>query len=225
MLINKSKTQILTISNSSYDCNSYLLDEKSDRIHSGDELKMLGFFFSNKPTVQIQIDKLIRKASKRIFVLLNYKKNGVGVDKLKVIYMATIRSVVEHSSNTYHSQLNKGQENQIERLQKRALKIVYGYNLSYEQLLERSGLETMKKRRERLFEKFARKTSKNLKYSHWFPLKGNTRDTRKTRPYIEERASGDRLYRSPIFAMRRLLNSGETTSENPQDLTGTYNLP
>ena len=157
MLINTSKTQILTISSSNYDCNSYLLDKSNDRIDSGPELKMMGFYFSEKTTVQVHIEKLIRKASKRIFVLLSFKKNGVPTDKLKSIYTSIIRSVVEYTSNTYHSQTTKGLSNQIERLQKRALKIIYRYNLTYQELLSKSGLETMSQRRNKLFEKFAKK--------------------------------------------------------------------
>ena len=72
MQINTSKTQILTISSSNVNCNSYLLDKTSERILSGSELKR--FYFHEKPNVQLQIDNLIRKANKRIYLLLNYKK-------------------------------------------------------------------------------------------------------------------------------------------------------
>ena len=113
----------------------------------------------------------------------------------------------------------------IERLQKKCLKILYGYDLSYTQLLQKSGLESMEERRIRQFEKFTKKTSENPKYTGWFPLKEQVRDTRKPRPYREERASSDRLYRSPLFAMRRLLNDKPAITADPNDLTGAYNAP
>ena len=83
----------------------------------------------------------------------------------------------------------------------------------------------MEERRIRQFEKFTKKTSENPKYTGWFPLKEQVRDTRKPRPYREERASSDRLYRSPLFAMRRLLNDKPAITADPNDLTGAYNAP
>ena len=51
MKINTSKTQILTISSSPIECRSYLTNETGDKIMDEEELKMLGFYFSPKPTV------------------------------------------------------------------------------------------------------------------------------------------------------------------------------
>ena len=225
MVINKQKTQVLSISSSQVDNIAYLTDDNNTRITSETELKMLGFYFSEKPTVHLQVEKLLRRANKRIYLLLTYKKNGVPKGKLKTIYTSNIRSVLEYTCNTYHSQLNRGQINLIERAQKRCLKIIYGYTKSYVELLNESGLETMEARRVRLFEKFTKKTADNPKYNAWFPQKDCIRDTRKPRPYVEERATSQRLYRSPIYAMRRLLNDEPAVEIDPSDLTGLYNAP
>ena len=53
-----------------------------------------------------------------------------------------------------------------ERVQKKCLKIVYGYQNTYKDLLAHAKLETMEARREKLFEKFTRKTHDNPKYNH-----------------------------------------------------------
>ena len=95
----------------------------------------------------------------------------------------------------------------LERVQKRCLRVVYGYTLTYEELLKTSGLERLQTRRQNNFEKFANKTLTNPKYSHWFPLKTSTREVRHNRPYLEITATGQRLYRSPMYAMRRYLSS------------------
>ena len=73
-----------------------------------------------------------------------------------------------------------------------------------------STLIPLSERRQISFEKFANKTSKNPKYQHWCPKKENIRLTRSTGQDIEEIASGNRLYNSPIFTMRRLLNGNNT---------------
>ena len=49
--INRSKTQILTISSAPTRIKSYLETEGSDEVHSGKELQMLGIYFNQKPTV------------------------------------------------------------------------------------------------------------------------------------------------------------------------------
>ena len=139
-------------------------------------------------------------------MLQNYQRNGVPTDKLLIVYISIIRSVLEYSSNTYHSQINQGQVNMLERVQKRCLRIMYGYNWPYTELLHMSGLDTLLVRRSNTFEKFTRKTLENQKYSHWFPLNNNKRWTRHSVAYKEEIAVTYRLYKSPIFAMRRLLN-------------------
>ena len=56
-------------------------------------------------------------------------------------------------------------------------------------------------------------------------MKDQIRDTRKPRPYREETATSDRLYKSPLFAMRRILNENPAKFIDPNDLSGVYNKP
>lgn len=86
-------------------------------------------------------------------------------------------------------------------------------------------LPTLKERRIKAFERFTFKTAKNEKYKHWFPLKENIRGTRTPDVYKEEQAAGKRLYNSPIFAMRRLLNGTSVLKIEQIDMTGIFNAP
>ena len=130
------------------------------------------------------------------------------------------RSILEYLSSVLHSQLNKGQINEMERVQRRCLKAIYGYVHHYTDLLKLSGLSTLQDRRQKAFEKFATNTAKNPKYAHWFPERTTTRFTRSTAKYKEEKAVGNRLYTNPIYAMRRYLNNSETSEI--VDLTGLF---
>ena len=125
----------------------------------------------------------------------------------------------------YHSQLNQYQINLLERVQKRSLRAIYGYQHTYEHLLELSGLERLQTRRQTAFEKFTNKTLENPKYQSWFPLKTHVREVRNIRPYIEENAITQRLYRSPLYAMRRYLNDHRPVEPNFDDLSGAFNKP
>ena len=186
---------------------------------------MLGFYFEEKPSVNAQIEHLIKKTNKRLHLLTKLKLNGLNKEKLRIIYMASMRGVLEYSSNTYHSQINKGQINAMESIQKKWLKIIFGYNHSYEKLLELGRLERLETRRQKLFEKFPQKTIENPKYQHWFPLKTFMRHTRHPRPYIETKANTNRLHRSPMYAMRRFLNDEKPIQPENDDITGAYNEP
>ena len=184
---------------------------------------MLGFVFSEKPSIQAQLEYLTRKANKRYFVLLHYKRAGIKRERLRDIYCSILRSIVEYSSNAYHPQLNNYQSNALENLQKRALRAIYGYDKSYPELLNDSGLLRLSSRREAAFSKFNANTVKNPKYAHWFPLKPSLRHTRTANKYLEEHCSGNRLFKSPIYSMRRNLNK---TCETPEiDLSGLFNKP
>ena len=82
----------------------------------------------------------------------------------------------------------------------------------------------MKTRRENAVLKFAQKTLKNPRYAdRWFPKRDIVQHTRANNPYIEEQAKGSRLYNSPLFSMRRLMNGSE--SDNVVDLSGIFNCP
>ena len=125
------------------------------------------------------------------------------------LYCALVRSVLEYSSITYHSMLTKKLENDLEMVQKKCLRCIYGYAKSYEDLLKESGLLRLRERREIAVLKFAKKTSANPIYGHWFPTNPNPTSQRRPQLYKEEFACTNRLYNSSIFHMRRLLNESE----------------
>ena len=124
-------------------------------LESAPELKLLGFTFSEKPDCNRQIYNLIRRATKRIFVLNHYSKFMPGED-LKKLYWALIRSVLEYSGVIYHSQISNYQSNRLEAIQKRCLRMMYGHQKTYGALLKEAELENLKVRREKQFLKFAK---------------------------------------------------------------------
>ena len=179
-------------------------------MYSDDTFKILGFNFSKYPDVTAQIDYVLGRAASRFFVIR--KLAGLEVDraKLRNIYCSIVRSVLEYSSVTYGPMIAKYQSKKLEDMQKRCLKSIYGYNKSYEELLQEADLETLEERRSKAILKFAQKTAKNQQFYHWFPKNPNRQSDRNSKPYLEELAKSSRLYNSPLFTMRRLLN--ENTS-------------
>ena len=71
---------------------------------------------------------------------------------------------------------------------------------------------------------------KNENYTDLFPLAENSRSLRKTKKYLEEYARTEKLYNSPFFKMRRVLNEisdKERTSDkgNYLELDHLFNDP
>ena len=211
--INAKKTQLLTISSSRNSNSAWIKLNDGSALHSSDTLKLLGFVFNTSPNVHSQFKHIVDRAASRTFVLRRLA--GVNTDRLKDVYCSVIRSVLEYSSVTFGPMLTKYEKNQMERIQKKCLRTIYGPNKTYEQLLEESGLKTLETRRNNALIKFAQKASKNPQFEHWFPLNRNRSSNRNSKIYEEKLARTDRLYRSPLFTMRRLLNqSPEKTPNN-----------
>ena len=109
------------------------------------------------------------------------------------------------------------QEIKLERMQKICLKIIYGFEKTYEELLAVSNIKSLKDRRIEAFKKFALTLSQNERYSDWFPVKNNVRTLRTTRFYQEHNTKTKRLFDSPLYAMRRLLNEERNTDKDDED--------
>ena len=151
-----------------------------------------------------------------------------GKDILK-LYDSLVRSILEYSAVTIHSQLSKYQSNRLEQVQKQCLRIMFGYGKPYSELLSQSGLEKLSVRRQNQFEKFAERASTNPVYKSWFPLNEGRKGTRNRNVYLEKTARTDRLYKSPLYTMRRLLNGTPDIERfnNPMfvDLSHLFNDP
>ena len=227
--INEQKTQLLSISSAKFNTSAWITQKNGTPIYSGDKLKLLGFTFSNKPDVHAQVDNLINRAASRAFVVRRLA--GIKVDRTRLtrIYTSIVRSVLEYSSVTYGPMITKYDSNRIENIQKHCLRSILGFDKRYEDLLEESGLQTLEARRHNALKKFADKTSRNPQFSEWFQLNPNRSSQRSGKLYQEHHARSERLYNSPLYAMRRILNNthNESRANNPiyQDLSHLFNLP
>ena len=116
--------------------------------------------------------------------------------------------MIDFASVTYHSMLTTDQEERLENLQERVIKIIYGYNVSYNEILSIKLIPSLKERRGKMFAKFALKSTTNTKVSTcWLPEKVHTEhNTRHALKYEEKHSRTQRLYNSPLYLMRRTLN-------------------
>ena len=86
-----------------------------------------------------------------MIILKNLFQFNVPISDLILIYTLYIRSVLEQSAVVWHSSITKGEELDIERVQKVALKIILSEQYkSYSEALELTGLDSLKFRRKKL---------------------------------------------------------------------------
>ena len=140
------------------------------------------------------------------------KLSSFGAPKgdLKTVYLSFIRSLCEQSSCVWNSSLTVENEDDSERIQKIAFKIILKDNyINYQNALNILELDTLKERRDQLCLQFAKKCLSNEKMKNLFPP-NNRSHMMKPRNYENFQvlhANTVRMKKSPVIFMQTLLNN------------------
>ena len=142
-----------------------------------------------------------------MIILKNLNKFNVLISEMIEIYNLCIRSVVEQAAVVWHSSLTKGEQLDLERIQKVAMRIILKEQyINYENALKITGIPTLKARRSQLCLNFARSCVKNNNTKDIFPRNNNSLNTRQHEEFYVPHARTERLARSAVPYMARLLN-------------------
>ena len=111
------------------------------------------------------IHYLVKKAFQRMELLRKVSNYTNSKEDKRQIYISYIRSILEQSCTVWHNSLTQENSNNLERVQKAAVKIILGngYINNYKDALIKADLETLNDRRERLCKNFAKKCINNEK--------------------------------------------------------------
>ena len=136
----------------------------------------------------------------------------------KIIYIQYIRSILEQSCVVWHSSLSKENSQDLERVQKAAVRIIMGKDYkNYEDALDKIGLDSLIDRRESLSLRFAKKCveSENERCNEIFKhkQKPHTMKTRKEEYFTVKYANTERLKKSAVPYLQRLLNHSKSEIE------------
>ena len=148
-LIHPTKCKELRISFSLAPTERENVKVDGQEIDSVDSVKILGVVLQSNLKWNSHVSEVISKAAKRLYFLSQLKKANVDPTELIKFYTACIRSVLLYACQVFHYSLPEYLSNSMEKIQKRALRIIYGYNLPYREALSLSGLETLFQSRER----------------------------------------------------------------------------
>jgi hypothetical protein len=209
MLLNEKKSNYMIISRLHSDVTTRLTlnNENLDRVHS---IKLLGVWLNDKLDWETNTREICKKAYSRISLLTKLKYAGSNIADLISIYVTFIRCVLEYCCVVWHSSLSNYQSNCIERVQKTALKIIYGENYhDYEDALGNSGLDLLFTRRQKLCIRFGKKCTQSQKHQHLFPVTQPVDVLpRRRETYHVSLALTERYRLSSIPYIQRLMNDG-----------------
>lgn len=152
MNINTKKTKEMIIGPANKDALSTLKlnGQPIERVRS---YKLLGLHVTDTMKWQEHVTSICSKAAKRLHFLRLLKKVNMSTDDLFYYYQSVIRPVTEYACVVWHSSLTQGQSQQLETIQRRAIKIIHGNNnADVSRSLE--VIPTLSDRREKLTRQF-----------------------------------------------------------------------
>ena len=212
MVINEKKTKNLIFNFTDNYQFSTRIKLNGEDVEELESTKLLGTIISNDLSWDLNTKNIVNKANARMELVRKVAGFGASKDDLKNIYILFVRSLLEQSSSVWHSSLTVENSDDLERIQKSAVRIIMGENyISYNQSLIKLDIESLKDRRESLCLNFAQKCTKNIRTKDMFPMnkKMHTMETRKQEKYKVDHANTERLKKSAIIYMQNLLNQNE----------------
>ena len=135
MYINEIKTKELLIHfNKKTDRNSIPgITVNGKTIERVETFKLLGVMISSDLSWDAHVIYMLNKVGKRMFCIHYLARAGISEADIVHVYCSIIRSVLEYACPVWHPGLTKAQSKEIERVQKRCLRVIYP-SLTYSEL-------------------------------------------------------------------------------------------
>ena len=174
-------------------------------------VSLLGAKLSDDLKWTLNTENIITKCNAKLYMLSKLKAFKVARQDLIKIWTTFIRPIAEYVAPLWHSSLTIFEREKIERLQKRALRIILGGDYpGYESALQVLNLPSLITRREVLTKKFAKSILKSNKHRKLLPQKRANVRTMRVRvgeQLIATKWKTLRYGKSTIPYCTRLINS------------------
>ena len=122
--LNPSKCKEFVVSFKRNEPNFSPISINESQIERADKLSILALTITKDLKWNDHVEKIVNKASQRIYLLKQLRRFGLDAGDLKCFYVASIRSILEYSCQVFHYGLPQYLSDVIERIQKRALRII-----------------------------------------------------------------------------------------------------
>jgi hypothetical protein len=210
MILNQKKTKCMIFNFTENYKFTTRLQMNNENIEVVKQAKLLGVIISDDLKWDENTKYLVKKAYSRMELLRKVASFTNSLEDKKNIYVLFIRSILEQASVVWSSSLSLENSDDLERVQKSAVRIILGKDfIDYEKALEKVDLESLKERRQTLSKKFAKKCLENEKTSDMFQVreKIHAMNVRKEEHFKVNFANTKRLKISAIPSMQRILNT------------------
>ena len=182
----------------------------NEKLDTVSVMNLLGVVISDDLKWLENTKKIVTKCSRSLYIISKLKSFGASRDDLVRVWLSYLRPITEYAAPLWHPSLMVIEKYKIERLQKRALRIILGneYN-RYCDALELLKLPTLAERRQNLTIKFANKLLTSSTHRALLPeLRKSSRTLRNdiNSKLIEPLCNTNRFYMSTIPYCTRLLN-------------------
>ena len=126
MNINYGKTKEMLIGAIKNDTIPYLINSNTEAIERVTVFKLLGLTVDNSLKWNNHVNSICSKASSRLYFLKQLRRSSVSVDDLLYFYCTVVRPILEYACPVWHSSLTNELSDCIERIQKRAMDVIFG---------------------------------------------------------------------------------------------------
>jgi hypothetical protein len=136
-------------------------------------MKILGIYFQNNLKWDSQVEEMIVKATKRIFMFRRLRQLGFDVNELKLAYTSLIRPILEYCCCTWGPSLNKSLTLKLAKVEKRCLSSILGKSVPtkhYVKTLASLELESLETRRLLLLKRFGLGVLRSERFRHFLPI-------------------------------------------------------
>ena len=209
MRINESKSKILIFNKSrNYDFPPEFSFSNGDHLEVLEEVRLLGVVLTTDLRWAANTSSIYSKAMGKMWLLRRMKLVKLEPQIVFDYYVKEIRCLAEQGVAIWNSGLTKGQVNDLEKIQKIALKIILGDSYrTYDIACKFFNVQSLKDRRLDLCTNFALKLYKSDRSSDFFTLPGKTVNTRSDiLPVVESKVNTVRCYNAPHNYLARLVN-------------------
>ena len=133
--------------------------------------KVLGVYFQNDLKWETHVKDIEKRANGRLYMLRLLKSYHVPREDLLTVYIGYVRPLTEYAAPVWSGALTQNQIERIERIQKRALRIIFGASYTtYNDMLSHCSLQSLEDRRKSLCVSFIEKTlNKTDQFKDFFP--------------------------------------------------------
>ena len=165
LVINKKKTSVMIFNKSrKWDFPPEVCFSSGAQIEYVSETKLVGLVISEDLSWEKNTLYICQKARQKLWMLRRMHKLPFSIHQMFDFYIKEIRSIVELAVPVWHPGLTGKQTNEIERIQKLAMRIILQDNYTnYQNACNIFMTQTLKLRREKLCLNFARKNIKSEK--------------------------------------------------------------